>query len=205
MSVIDVPPTKSNLRKIKAELDFAYEGFDLLEQKREILVIEIVKHINAIKDLEKKFKTALEELYRTYNSAAISMGSNILSLKGSSEKKSYSISIQTDKLMGILLPQILITSADIKKTSGFYGTTSEYDEAKIKCSAILGLIALYASETKSVFLLSRELKKVQRKVNALEKIFIPQHKNTKKFISERLEEMERDEIYIKKMIRKNME
>ena len=49
MARVNLPPTKSNLRKIKDELTFAYEGFDLLEQKREILVIEIVNQINKIK------------------------------------------------------------------------------------------------------------------------------------------------------------
>ena len=47
MAKTDIPPTKSNLRKVKADLTFAYEGFDLLEQKREILVMEIVKKSTA--------------------------------------------------------------------------------------------------------------------------------------------------------------
>jgi len=58
----------------------------------------------------------------------------------------------------------------------------------------------YASLAKKVFLLSAELKKVQRRVNALEKIFIPAHEATKKYISDRLEEIEREEIFIKKLI-----
>jgi len=55
--------------------------------------------------------------------------------------------------------------------------------------------------TKSVMMLSRELKKVQRRVNALEKIFIPQHEESKKYITDRIEEMEREEVFVKKLIR----
>ena len=33
MPRMDIPPTKSNLRKIKTDLSFAYEGYDLLENK----------------------------------------------------------------------------------------------------------------------------------------------------------------------------
>ncbi|MDO9529791.1 MAG: V-type ATP synthase subunit D, partial [Syntrophales bacterium] len=54
---------------------------------------------------------------------------------------------------------------------------------------------------KAIIMLSRELKKVQRRVNALEKIFIPQHEEAKKYISDRIEEMEREEIFVKKLIR----
>ena len=42
MAKIELPPTKSSLRKIKEDLAFAYEGHDLLNQKREILATEIV-------------------------------------------------------------------------------------------------------------------------------------------------------------------
>ncbi|HPI91323.1 MAG TPA: V-type ATP synthase subunit D, partial [Spirochaetota bacterium] len=58
---------------------------------------------------------------------------------------------------------------------------------------------------KTVVLLSRELKKVQRKVNALEKIFIPQNEEAQKYISDRLEEIEREEIFVKKLIRQRNE
>ena len=201
MARIDLPPTKANLRKIKTELTFAYEGFDLLDQKREILVMEIVKHVNFIKKLEDKFQSMLKELYENYKEAAVEMGSDQVSLKSSSEKVSYSLALDASKLMGIMIPEIAISVSPMTKTSGFWGTTSSYDKAKQQCLLVLELLAQYASETKAIFLLSRELKKVQRRVNALEKIYIPQHEETKKYINERLEEMERDEIFIKKMIK----
>ena len=36
---LNVSPTKSNLIKIKGQLDFAKDGYQLLDQKREILVM----------------------------------------------------------------------------------------------------------------------------------------------------------------------
>ena len=63
------------------------------------------------------------------------------------------------------------------------------------------LIAEYSTILKLILVLSRELKKVQRKVNALEKIFIPQNDEARKYISDRLEEMEREEIFVKKLIK----
>ncbi|HEN20781.1 MAG TPA: V-type ATP synthase subunit D [Desulfobacteraceae bacterium] len=205
MAKIDIPPTKSSLRRIKDDLSFAYAGFDLLNQKREILVMTIVRNINIIKRLEKEFQEALEELYNEYKSAAVDMGSDILSLKSHSEKRSYSMFVEYSKLMGLKIPGVNLQTKNIKKVSGFSGTTSSYDKVKEKSIQLLPLLARYATFTKSIFILSRELKKVQRRVNALDKIFIPQNEETKKYITDRLEEMEREEIFVKRLIEQRME
>ncbi|HPQ52982.1 MAG TPA: V-type ATP synthase subunit D, partial [Spirochaetota bacterium] len=56
-------PTKSNLRRIREDLEFAYEGYDLLNQKREILVIEILQYIKNIREVEEAFHHTIEALY----------------------------------------------------------------------------------------------------------------------------------------------
>jgi V/A-type H+-transporting ATPase subunit D len=81
------------------------------------------------------------------------------------------------------------------------GTSAAYDQAKEQSRKALTILAEYATMTKSVITLSRELKKVQRRVNALEKIFIPQHEEAKKYITDRIDEMEREEVFVKKLIR----
>ncbi len=201
MAKVDVPPTKSNLRKIKDELSFAYEGFDLLEQKREILVMEIVKLVNKIKKIEDDLKTALFELYQNYRISAMDMGSEIMVIKGMQEKKRYDITVESSKLMGIVIPEIILEGLDVTLESNLFGTVAMYDLAKKRSVEVLVLLAKYASAAKASFMLSKELKKVQRRVNALEKIFIPQYEESKKYISDRLEEMEREEFFVKKLIR----
>ena len=204
MPKIDIPPTKSSLRRIKEDLSFAYEGFDLLNQKREILVMEIVKNINIVKEIEKQFQEALNELYGKYRVAAIEMGSDMLSLKGYSEKRAYFMSVDFSKLMGMKMPVLILKPKKMKKLSGFLGTTSSYDIAKKSSIDTLALLANYATVIKSIFMLSRELRKVQRRVNALEKIFIPQNEEAGKYITDRLEEMEREEVFVKKLIKQRM-
>ena len=201
MPKIDVPPTKTSLRKIKEDLTFAYEGFDLLNQKREILAMEIVKNIRTIKRVEHQLEEMLEKFYSNYRASAIEMGSDSLSIKSSSEKRNYYLSIEMSRMMGMQLPHIRIKPGSMKKFSGFFGTTTAFDQTKESGRELLPLLANYATITKSIFILSRELKKVQRRVNALEKIFIPQNEQTKKYIQDRLEEMEREEIFVKRRIK----
>ncbi len=200
MPKIELPPTKSSLRRLKDELSFAYEGYDLLNQKREILAIEIVKHISEIKHIEAELGTALQELYAAYRSAAVDMGADTITSKTSSEKRGYFLHVESTRLMGLVLPRFRLTFKR-PRIAYLHDTTASYDTAKRRARKALETLAEYATITKAIIMLSRELKKVQRRVNALEKIFIPQHEEAKKYIADRLEEMEREEVFVKKLIR----
>ena len=57
----------------------------------------------------------------------------------------------------------------------------------------------------SVLRLANEVKKTIRKVNALEKIAIPELKETVAHIESRLEENERDMFVLMKMVKGNLE
>jgi V/A-type H+/Na+-transporting ATPase subunit D len=204
MAKIDLPPTKSSLRKIKEDLLFAYEGHDLLNQKREILAIEIVRKIEGIRSIERSFRDDLNALYTAYKDAAVDMGSQAVALKSCSEKKAYTIKLQFTKLMGLKLPRITLGLASSEPPDGMAGTTAAYDTAKEQSRKALQALIEYATVTKEIIMLARELKKVQRRVNALEKVFIPPHEEAKKYIIDRIEEMEREEVFVKKLIRQRM-
>ena len=201
MPRIELPPTKSSLRKLKEDLAFAYEGYDLLNQKREILALEIVRKIGEIRRIEADFQQVLNALYAAYRNAAIDMGSDVITIQSCYETRSYFLHIDFTKLMGLRLPNIRINLKNPNPVFTLPQTTATYDETKEQSRKSLLIVAEYATITKSIIMLSRELKKVQRRVNALEKIFIPQHEESKKYITDRIEEMEREEVFVKKLIR----
>ena len=53
MQNINIAPTKSNLLSLKEKLEIAEEGYDLLEQKREILVMSLMQMLDKVRALEK--------------------------------------------------------------------------------------------------------------------------------------------------------
>ncbi len=201
MPKIELPPTKSSLRKLKEDLAFAYEGYDLLNQKREILAIEIVRKISVIRRMEVDFQEVLNQLYAAYRSAAVDMGSDAITLQSCFEMRGYFLHMDYAKFMGLKLSNIRLDLKTPRLAYSLPQTTAIYDNAKEQSRKALPILAEYATITKSIIMLSRELKKVQRRVNALEKIFIPQHEEAKKYITDRIEEMEREEIFVKKLIR----
>jgi H(+)-transporting ATP synthase subunit D len=58
--------------------------------------------------------------------------------------------------------------------------------------------------TAAVWRLANELRKTQRRVNALQHIFIPQYENMVAFIISSLEEREREETFRLKMLKNKM-
>jgi V/A-type H+/Na+-transporting ATPase subunit D len=204
MAKIELPPTKSSLRKIKEDLVFAYEGHDLLNQKRELLAIEIVRKIGEIRRMESGLHDMQNELFAAYRDAAVDMGAHALTLKSCSEKKGYTVALQYTKFMGLQLPRITLVLTPFEPSQGLEGTTAAYDQARVNSRKALHALVEYATVTKEIMMLSRELKKVQRRVNALEKVFIPPHEEARKYIADRIEEMEREEVFVKKLIRQRM-
>ena len=205
MPHLDVPPTKSSLRKIKDELSFAYEGYDLLNQKREVLVIEIMKRMGEVRQVESELSGTLKGLYGEYRLAAVDMGTQALTMKSAAEMRSFVLNMQTSRFMGLRLPKVTVQEKKPLVAVTAAGTTASYDKARERAVRALRLLAEYAAITRTVIIMSRELKKVQRRVNALEKIFIPHHEEAKTFITGRLEEMEREEVFVKKLIRRRHE
>ena len=53
-----IAPTKSNLLRVKERLATAMEGYDLLEQKREILVMELMQKVEQVKLLKRTWTPA---------------------------------------------------------------------------------------------------------------------------------------------------
>ncbi len=74
-------------------------------------------------------------------------------------------------MMGLRLVNFRLSLKKLRAPVAFPRTSASYDEARNRSRNALALLARYATITKSIILLSRELKKVQRRVNALEKIF----------------------------------
>ena len=63
MAKLNIAPTKSNLLSIKEQLAVAEDGYELLEQKREILVMELMHLVDKVKVLEQKINKKVESAY----------------------------------------------------------------------------------------------------------------------------------------------
>ena len=200
-----VAPTKTNLLKLKNELEFARLGYDLLDQKRNILINELLNLIDQTVDYQEKVDTALAEAYSSYQSAALAMGKRRTVSIASAVNISSSIKISERRIMGVSLPQVETSYQEHPPYFSPLDTSFWIDISISRFKTALELMGRLAELKISIMRLANEVKKTIRKVNALEKIAIPDLQETVRFISSRLEENERDMIILMKMVKNRLE
>jgi V/A-type H+/Na+-transporting ATPase subunit D len=200
-----VAPTKTNLLKLKSELEFAQLGYELLDQKRNILINELLNLVDQAVDFQEKVDTSLKEAYTSFESAALVMGKRKTVSLASAVNISSEMKIRERKVMGVSLPQVETSYAEHPPYYSPRDTTFWVDISIARFKAALELMGHLAELKVSIMRLAAEVKKTIRKVNALEKIAIPDLKETVGYIQSRLEENERDMIILMKMVKNRLE
>ncbi|MBN1881523.1 MAG: V-type ATP synthase subunit D [Deltaproteobacteria bacterium] len=202
---LNVSPTKSNLIKIKEDLDFARNGYELLDQKREILVMEVMQMIEDVRRARKNTEEQLEKAYRAFKQALMNMGVNRVKAVAMAVSPDISVSFTERSIMGVVVPIIDITTREKKPYYSPSGTTAALDEAVTLFRTALRQLTQLSEVEVAVWRLAMELKKTQRRVNALENIFIPQYEETARFLDDNLAEKEREAFFQMKRVKAKLE
>lgn len=107
--------------------------------------------------------------------------------------------------MGVSIPAVALTVQD---ASPYYGpslSSAWTDEAARRFRNALALLAELAETRISVLRLAREIQKTIRRVNALEKILIPDYEESKRYVEDAIEESDRDALFALKLIKERLE
>jgi len=199
---INIAATKTNLLKTRKSLTLTQEGFELLDEKRRILLSELTSIIDSVDQHQHQVDEALFEAYKIVDRAVVAAGlQRCEAISYAVDIKSY-LSISQRRVMGVSVPVI---SLDIKDRPPYYsphGVNLYVDEAIERFKAVLTLLAQLAEKKIALLRLAEEAQKTIRKVNALEKIYIPYYQDTVKYIAERLDEESRDSFSMLKLIKK---
>jgi len=202
---LNVPPTKSSSLAILRELEFAVEGYDLLEQKRQILMLELMQHIEGAKRDQADADQFLAQAHRALREATTRVGSQNLARDALAVPVTKSVSVSEYRVMGIAVPQVKADEAgEAVPTFGFADGTIKSDEVMAAFSGALEAITRLAQTQNAVFRLARGLRKTQRRVNALDKVFIPNRRETLDYIAATLDEREREAFVILRIIRNRL-
>jgi V/A-type H+-transporting ATPase subunit D len=201
MSKLNVAPTKSNLLSLKRQLVFAEEGYDLLEQKRQILIFELMSRLARAQQVERDVGAQLKPAYAALREATLDGGSENLDRAALGVKPDLEVKLSGQHLMGIKLAKITAQLPPPGAPFGVGGTSASMDEAARRFAELLPCLVELAELQNSVMRLARELRKTQRRCNALSKIFIPSYRETIADIAGTLEERERESLNILKLIR----
>ncbi len=201
----NIAPTRSNLMRIKDELAFSRTGYDLLDQKRSILVSELLTLVDQAVDYQNRVEKALNDASEALEDAIMHMGRlKVANLAGAVDIAS-SISLSTRKVMGVELPKV---STEFTGSGPFFspeGTSMLAEVAVNRYRDALSLMGQMSELKVSIMRLAREVRKTIRKVNSLEKLVIPDREATVRYLTARIEEAERESMIQMKTVKNRME
>lgn len=193
MSILPVSPTRMNLTKLKKQLQLSERGHKLLKDKQD----ELMRQFIAIIKQTQLLRTEVENRYRAIRHQAWLAKSSfddkqIMEDCLTSNEKPQ-ISIETKNQMGVIVPMMTLTQGQ-NQEEDFMSLTPALNEAKYQMTQLFPDFLSLAQMEKHCVILSAEIEKTRRRVNALEYMTIPQLKETIRFIRMRLEDAERDRI-----------
>jgi len=201
MAKLNVAPTKSSYLDLSRRLEFAQEGYDLLEQKRQILIFELMSRLGRARDAERRVAEAMARAFAALTEALLAVGADGLDRAALGVSVTHDAQLGEQALMGIRLPDVAVTSETPGPQFGVVGTGASADLVLLRFSEALALVGELAELENAVLRLARELRKTQRRVNALSKIFIPNYTETIDYIQSSLEEREREAFVIMRQIK----
>ncbi len=202
MSFENISPTRINLIQTKKTLSLAQAGRDILERKRDVLLRELRNSIYDAERTREELSEALARAYRSLKDADMAKGSETLANVALGSNFEADFLLDYRSIMGVTVPIMEFQSEnEVKPDYGFANTSAELDRAFKQFYAVLELVADLAKAEGTTFMIANDVKRTQRRVNALNHVLIPMYSNTVKRIGLVLEEKDREEFVRTKRIK----
>ena len=196
-------PTKGNLILAKNSLALSRQGFELMDKKRNILIREMMELIDQAKDIQSQIDVTFRASYAALQKANMEMGIAFVQQVSYTVPLEDSIRIKTRSVMGTEIPLVeyeeQLTNTP---TYAYYSTKASLDEAKAAFEKVKELSIQLAGIENAAIRLAANIKKTQKRANALKNITIPKYEALTKDIQNALEEKEREEFTRLKVIKR---
>lgn len=197
-------PTKGNLILAKNSLLLAEQGYELMDKKRNILIRELMDLIEEAKGIQSEIDQTFTNAYTSLQTANIELGINYVQEISHTVPVEESIRIKTRSIMGTEIPLVEYSNSTNLPTYAYYSTRESLDDAKNSFERVKELTIRLSMVENSAYRLAANIKKTQKRANALKNITIPTYTERVKSISNALEEKEREEFTRLKVIKRNM-
>jgi len=195
MAVMNVNPTRMELTNLKRKLVTARRGHKLLKDKRDELMRRFLDMVRENKALRREVEEAILEANKHISVARSVMSGKALDVALMMPKQSMTLDVTSRNVMSVNIPVFDIMLRTDKESDaysyGFANTSGDLDDAVQNLSDVFKKMVRLAEMEKSCQMMSAEIEKTRRRVNALEHVLIPQYTETIKYITMKLDENER--------------
>ena len=197
-----IAPTKGNLVSLTRSMKMAQSGHDLLDQKRQVLMMDLVRFMDSAKAIQKDVAKVFGDAYEALQKANVSLGIDTVEDISESVPITSDITVRLHSIMGVEIPDVDPLNDSTVPSYSFLSSSGSMDEAYAQFRKVMALLARLAEVETSVYRLANQIRKTHRRVNALEKIVIPADKEQIRFISDVLDEGDREDFTRMKLAQK---
>lgn len=193
-------PTKGNLMAAKRSRALAENGWELMDQKRNILIRELMGRIDRATELQELIGDTFREAYDALAIARIAGGDCSAAVESLPEDES--VRLLWRSVLGVEIPTVVSDPMDREEIPYALGVSSSaLDEAYRKFALVKELLAELAETENAVYRLAFAIEKSRKRANALENIVIPGLDADIARIADALAEKEREEFVRRKVIK----
>ncbi len=196
-------PTKGNLLAMNKSIKLAKMGYDLMDRKRNILIREMMSQLAKVKNLREEITETYKKAYLALQEANITLG--VVNEITKAIPIDDGLNITYRSVMGVEIPKVMYDKSEVKIQYGISSTNTKFDYAYKLFQKVRDLTILLAEIDNALYKLADAIRKARKRANALKNIVIPDYQEKIKFITETLEEREREEFSRRKMIKNRKE
>jgi len=207
-----VAATRMEQINLKERISLAEKGHELIKQKRDILIIEMMTILHTSTTMRKRLNDHMRKAYESLGAAQAYHSIFEMENIALSVRKAQNVRVNVRNTMGVRLPTMKRVPTARRLTERGYSilySSSRVDEAAENFEKALEMTLELAEREASMKRLLKEIEKSKRRVNALEYIILPKLEESKTEIMLQLDEMERDNFitlkYVKGMMEKAQE
>ena len=204
MTTSDVKPTRMELIETQRKIKLSKSGYKLLKMKRDGLIMEFFELLPKVKDLRGQLSDLYIDAMEKLAIAVAADGKTALESAANCLNKAPEVELSSNNIMGVVVPAVKVTPVEKSledRGYGLVGTSIRVDEAVHAFEKLSEMIILAAEGETTMKKLLDEIESTKRRVNALEFKVIPNLEEVAKYISFRLEELERESIFGLKRIK----
>ena len=203
-SAINIRPTRLEYIRTKRRIKIAQKGLKLLKLKRQALILEFFNTSKAATSLRSILQAELIKGYQSIRMAEMLAGSMRLENEAMKIPQLSKLHITPKNVMGVRIPKIGGGQSNNALTEHLLELPPSINEAIKAYQNVHKMVLEVAEKETALRKLLLEIEKTKRKSNAIENVFIPRLQAAVKFITFRLDEMERDTFIMLKTVKRKM-
>jgi len=199
----NIRPTRLEYIRTKRRILIAKKGLKLLKLKRQALILEFFNTSKTAAALRGSLQSELVKGYETIRMAEMMAGSIRLENEAMKMSQMTNLHVMSKSIMGVHIPKIVGGQRELLAEHLLELPTSINESIRV-FQRIHNIVLEIAEKETALRKLLYEIERTKRKSNAIENVFIPKLMTALKFITFRLNEMERDTFIMLKTVKRKM-